>query len=288
SAAVQQRQASELEALAAARLASAERLVLLMQRKFEAGQATGFDIERTRAGVVALRVEQEQLRRARGEATHALDVLVGQTPGAPAASPTLASLAVPDWTPTRIPADLLSERPDVRAAEAKFAAETARWNAAEGERFPRLVLDLSGGRQRVESVGTRITGNIFSLGAGVSLPIFDGGAIRAGIETGEARSRAARAEFERTLLSALQDVENAYLGWHTQHAALEHQAEGVAVAERQLDRSRRLFEAGQVDATVVAEAEAGVLSAQASLIRTRAETAMQWGVLAKALSGSPV
>ncbi|MBG6333842.1 TolC family protein, partial [Pseudomonas aeruginosa] len=75
SAAVQQRQASELEALAAARLASAERLVLLMQRKFEAGQATGFDIERTRAGVVALRVEQEQLRRARGEATHALDVL---------------------------------------------------------------------------------------------------------------------------------------------------------------------------------------------------------------------
>ncbi|WP_417648785.1 TolC family protein, partial [Enterobacter hormaechei] len=54
SAAVQQRQASELEALAAARLASAERLVLLMQRKFEAGQATGFDIERTRAGVVAL------------------------------------------------------------------------------------------------------------------------------------------------------------------------------------------------------------------------------------------
>ncbi|MEN1648642.1 TolC family protein, partial [Pseudomonas aeruginosa] len=105
---------------------------------------------------------------------------------------------------------------------------------------------------------------------------------------GEARSRAARAEFERTLLSALQDVENAYLGWHTQHAALEHQAEGVAVAERQLDRSRRLFEAGQVDATVVAEAEAGVLSAQASLIRTRAETAMQWGVLAKALSGSPV
>lgn len=115
----------------------------------------------------------------------------------------------------------------------------------------------------------------------MSLPIFDGGAIRAGIETGEARSRAARAEFERTLLSALQDVENAYLGWHTQHAALEHQAEGVAVAERQLDRSRRLFEAGQVDATVVAEAEAGVLSAQASLIRTRAETAMQWGVLAK-------
>ena len=114
----------------------------------------------------------------------------------------------------------------------------------------------------------------------MSLPIFDGGAIRAGIETGEARSRAARAEFERTLLSALQDVENAYLGWHTQHAALEHQAE-VAVAERQLDRSRRLFEAGQVDATVVAEAEAGVLSAQASLIRTRAETAMQWGVLAK-------
>ncbi|HGI9957958.1 TolC family protein [Pseudomonas aeruginosa] len=288
SAAVQQRQADELGALATARLESAERLVLLTQRKFEAGQATGFDLERTRAGVVAVRVEQEQLRRARGEATHALDVLVGQTPGTSAATPALASLAVPDWTPSRIPAELLRERPDVRAAEARFAAETARWNAAEGERFPKLVLDLSGGRQRLESAGTRITGNIFSLGAGVSLPIFDGGAIRAGIETGEARSKAARAELERTLLSALQDVENAYLGWNAQRGALTHQAEGLAVAERQLDRSRLLFEAGQVDATVVAEAEAGVLSAQAELTRTRAEAAVQWGVLAKALSGSPI
>lgn len=113
----------------------------------------------------------------------------------------------------------------MRAAEAKFAAETARWNAAEGERFPKLVLDLSGGRQRVESAGTRITGNIFHLGPGFrcrsSMVARSVPASRP-----KARSRAARAEFERTLLSALQDVENAYLGWHTQHAALEHQTEG--------------------------------------------------------------
>lgn len=288
SAALQQRHADELSALAAARLVSAARLVVLTQRKFEAGQASGFDLERTRAGVVALRVEREQLRRARGEATHALDVLVGRIPGASASAPALASLTVPDWTPTRIPAQLLRERPDVRVAEARFAAETAHWNAAEGERYPKLVLDLSGGRQRVESAGTRITGNIFSLGAGVTLPIFDGGAIQAGIETGEARSRAARAEFERALLRALQDVENAYLGWRTQRVSLAHQTEGLAVAERQLDRCRRLFEAGQVDATVVAEAEAGLLLARAAQARARVEAAVQWGVLAKALSGAPV
>ena len=53
----------------------------LTEQKFKAGQATGFDIERTRSEVIALRVEQEQLRRVRGEATHALDVLVGRIPG---------------------------------------------------------------------------------------------------------------------------------------------------------------------------------------------------------------
>lgn len=286
-AALQQRQATELEDLAKKRLQVAERLQRLTEQKFDAGQVTGFDIERTRSEVVAIRVEQEQLRSARGEATHALDVLVGRIPGATGTSPALASLNMPDWTPQSVPGDLLKRRPDVRAAQARLAAATARWNAAEGERFPKLVLDLSGGRQRFENNGTRVAGNIFSLGLGVTLPILDGGAIQAGIDEGSARSRGAQADLKRTLLLALQDVENAYLGWQTQRASLQHQAEGLAVADRLLDRSRRLFEAGQVDATVVAEAERGTLSQQAALIRARAETAAKWGVLAKALSGSP-
>ncbi|WP_223865654.1 TolC family protein, partial [Enterobacter hormaechei] len=70
SAALQQRQAAELEDLAKERLQVAERLERLTEQKFKAGQATGFDIERTRSEVIALRVEQEQLRRVRGEATH--------------------------------------------------------------------------------------------------------------------------------------------------------------------------------------------------------------------------
>lgn len=91
SAALQQRQAAELEDLAKERLQVAERLERLTEQKFKAGQATGFDIERTRSEVIALRVEQEQLRRVRGEATHALDVLVGRIPGALGSGPALAS-----------------------------------------------------------------------------------------------------------------------------------------------------------------------------------------------------
>ncbi|EFE7260513.1 TolC family protein [Aeromonas caviae] len=287
SAALQQRQAAELEDLAKERLQVAERLERLTEQKFKAGQATGFDIERTRSEVIALRVEQEQLRRVRGEATHALDVLVGRIPGALGSGPALASLTMPDWTPRSVPGELLQQRPDVRAAQARLAAATARWNAAEGERLPKLVLDLSGGRQRFENNGTRVAGNIFSLGLGVTLPIFDGGAIQAGIDEGSARSRGAQADLERTVLLALQDVENAYLGWQTQRTSLQHQVDGLVVADRLLDRSRRLFEAGQVDATVVAEAERGTLSQRAALVRARADAAVQWGVLAKALSGSP-
>ena len=102
SAALQQRQAAELEDLAKERLQVAERLERLTEQKFKAGQATGFDIERTRSEVIALRVEQEQLRRVRGEATHALDVLVGRIPGALGSGPALASLTMPDAAARRI------------------------------------------------------------------------------------------------------------------------------------------------------------------------------------------
>ena len=125
SAALQQRQAAELEDLAKERLQVAERLERLTEQKFKAGQATGFDIERTRSEVIALRVEQEQLRRVRGEATHALDVLVGRIPGALGSGPALASLTMPDWTPRSVPGELLQQRPDVRAAQARLAAATA-------------------------------------------------------------------------------------------------------------------------------------------------------------------
>lgn len=103
-----------------------------------------------RCGLAAITL----LRRARGEATLVLDVLVSQVPGALGSGPALASLTAPDWTPTSVPGELLRQRPDVRAAEARLAAETARWNAAEGERFPKFALDLSGGRQRFENNGS--------------------------------------------------------------------------------------------------------------------------------------
>jgi outer membrane protein TolC len=147
------------------------------------------------------------------------------------------------------------------------------------------VLDLSGGRQRFENNGTRVAGNIFSLGLGVTLRSLTVEQYKRE-STRAQRSRGAQADLERTVC-LLQDVENAYLGWQTQRTSLQHQVDGLVVADRLLDRSRRLFEAGQVDADRCCRSGRGTLSQRAALVRARADAAVQWGVLAKALSGSP-
>src|SRR5205085_11345513 len=111
---------------------------------------------------------------------------------------------------TGLPSDLLSRRPDIRRAEADVSAAAGRLGAAGSDLFHKFTIAGLSGRQASGFGGLSLGGgNFFALGLLIQLPIFTGGRIRANIAANDARLQEARARYERTMITAVGEVENA-------------------------------------------------------------------------------
>src|SRR6185295_11390133 len=149
---------------------------------------------------------------AESRALHRLAILVGATPGALDAD--LASARTlpvpPPQIAVGIPAALLARRPDVRRAERSLAAETARIGVATADLYPDVSLsaafglDSTSGHDLVQGAS-----RAWSIGPSLRWPIFTGGRTQARIAAQDARAQAAAARFDKTVLAALADVEDA-------------------------------------------------------------------------------
>ncbi|MEW6592060.1 MAG: TolC family protein, partial [Pseudomonadota bacterium] len=222
------------------------------------------------------------------EAGHRLDLLRGQAPGslrarldAPAPLP-----AVPQALAVGIPADTLRQRPDVRAAERRLAAESARVGVAEAARYPAFRLTGSIG---LEALTLGALGNggaaTSSLLAAVTAPIFDAGRLRAQVEQQDAVREQAQVAYEQAVLNALQDVENALVALQ-QNRAREAALSAAAEATRSAAAlARQRYAAGLIDFQSVLDTERSRLSVEDSLASTRADGALALIRLYKALGG---
>ena len=178
---------------------------------------------RVQAGLVSsLDVEQARTQRAQTAATipnfqqqfdaavARLGVLTGQAPGAlrPLMAPARAIPAGPQTVGVGIPADTLRQRPDVRAAERSLAAATAQIGVARAQLYPALAIsgNIQTNATRLGDIGSAITGGLF---AGVTQAIFNGGRLRSQVRSAEAAADVALAAYKGTVLTALEDVENA-------------------------------------------------------------------------------
>ena len=137
---------------------------------------------------------------------------MGLTPGTLHArlAPTETLPRIPDGLAVGIPADTLRQRPDVRAAERRLAAETARVGVAEAARYPSFSLSGSIGVEALTAGALDSSGaGTSSLLGGITAPIFEGGRLRSQVEIQDAVREQAEVSYEQTVLTALQDVENA-------------------------------------------------------------------------------
>jgi outer membrane protein TolC len=169
----------------------------------------------------------------------------------------------------------LRQRPDLRAAERKVAAETARIGEAEAQRYPKLQLS---GTIGIENIAT-------SLIASIAGTIFDGGRLRQQVEIQSAVKDEALVAYRQAVLTALEDVENALaaLGNSTQRAASLRTATESARNAATLARQR--YEGGLADFTTVLDSQRTLLSVQDSLAATEAESASSLVRVYKALGG---
>ncbi|MEJ2760786.1 MAG: efflux transporter outer membrane subunit [Gammaproteobacteria bacterium] len=228
------------------------------------------------------------LRTAVVEARYRLAILLAKPPGElkarlkgtgsiPVASGKIAA---------GIPANTLRQRPDVRAAERRLAAQTARVGQAEAARYPSFNLSGSLGLAAL-SAGDLFTGDAVnnSLLAGITAPIFDSGRIRSNIAVQDARLEKARVAYRAAVLTALQDVENALVEVANTRQRRTQLGRAEATARQTLDLARQRYASGLADFQSVLDSQRTVLSLQDQLASSTGDYSTAVIQLYKALGG---
>jgi multidrug efflux system outer membrane protein len=269
-------------------LASQSETLQLTVWREQAGLVSSQDVEQARSNREQTRAQIPALETSLAESEHRLDILLGKVPGTLHAR--LAANGdlpvVPDQIAVGIPADTLRQRPDVRAAERRLAAETARVGVAEAARYPSFTLSGSIGLEAL-TLGGLGSGDavISSLFAGITGPIFDAGRLRAQVEIQDAVREQALVAYEQTVLTALQDVENALVALVRNRERVEALASAVESVRNAAQLARQRYSAGLIDFQSVLDSERSVLVLEESLASARANGVQTLIRLYKALGG---
>jgi NodT family efflux transporter outer membrane factor (OMF) lipoprotein len=184
-----------------------------------------------------------------------------------------------------LPAALLAQRPDLAASERLVAAAWAERGAAEAERYPQLRLSgaLTSGVLRVG--GARDDGEGWSFGPSLSLPLFDGGQRRAGVDAAQARFDETLAAHRGQVLLALREVEEALVRLDAAAAREGHAQAGARGYEASFQATQERWQRGLASAAELEDARRLALNAQASLVQVQRERVGAWVALYKATGG---
>lgn len=260
----------------------------LVESLLGAGRGTDLDVARARAQLETTRAAVPRLEAAAAQAIHRLSVLAGEPPAglrellAPTAAlpPAPARIAIGD------PAGLLRRRPDVAAAERRLAAATARIGVAVADLFPRVSLTGSFGylATSLDDLGSA-RARTTSLGPFLQWAAFDLGRVRDRIRAVEAGADIRLAVYEKTVLTALEETENALVRLDASRAAQAHLLVAEQAAAEAAELARIRFEHGLDSFLAVLDAEARLLAAQDALAQSATETAAAFVALYEALGG---
>jgi NodT family efflux transporter outer membrane factor (OMF) lipoprotein len=269
--------------------ARAQRETLDLTRvRLNAGLGTDLEVARAEAQVAATESQVPTFQTRAAQAMHRLAVLSGKAPAALTGE--LAEIkdipAPPPAIPAGVPSELLRRRPDIRRAERELAAATARVGVATADLFPRFRLTGSAGLQSnaFSSLGDSAS-SFWSIGPGVSLPIFNAGSVRAGIRVQNARTDAALARYEQTVLRSLEEVENALVAYRQEFSRRALLAQAVASSQRSVQLSQQLFQRGLTDFLNVLDAQQALYQNQDLLVQSDANVSANAVALFKALGG---
>lgn len=260
----------------------------LVEAKATDGLTGELPVAQTRALLQTTRAEAPSLEAAVEVAAHRLAVLLGREPGALLAElrPARPLPRFHDPVPLGLPADLLRRRPDVQRAEREVAAATADIGVARADLFPHFYLTGSPSLQSA-SFTTLFEGNslAWTIGPTLEWKALAGGRIRARIEGAKAREAAALIRYEKTVLGALTEVEDALTQYGREYARREELARALQSSERAVALARAQFNEGLTGFLTVLDAQRSRNDVAGQLIRSEMETARNLVALAKALAG---
>jgi multidrug efflux system outer membrane protein len=260
----------------------------LTQARLDAGRGTELDTSRAQSQLSATLATIGPLEASVARSIHRLSVLTGRQPSAldGLLTPERDLPPLPQLTAVGNPAALLRRRPDIRVAERQLAASTALVGVAIGDLFPKVTFTGSFGYSASEPAGLgKSASRGYVIGPAISWAALDLGRVRAEVAGSRARSDAALAGYEQTVLRALEETEDALITHARARDSLKDAADAAAASRTAAHIARTRFEGGMVDFLDVLDAERTQLAAEDSLARSRTDAATSLIALYKALGG---
>jgi NodT family efflux transporter outer membrane factor (OMF) lipoprotein len=196
---------------------------------------------------------------------------------------------VPEQIPAGLPSDLLLRRPDIRQAEAQLHSATAQIGVAVAQLFPQFSL-TGGANWQTTQVRSWFNGSSRGLfiGPSAAWPIFQGGAIVSNIHVQEALRDQAFVTYQQTVLTALQEVENALVAFSKEQVHHKLLQDAVTADRKAVDLSLKLFQEGQTDFLNVLTAERQQYTDESALTQSTQNIASDLIALFNALGGGPL
>jgi multidrug efflux system outer membrane protein len=269
-------------------LAAQQHSANITQERRDAGFASELDVVNATALVANTQAQIPRLETAARQSAHALAVLLGRAPTELSGDLTQAG-PVPTASaavPTGIPSELLRRRPDIRSAEANAHAATARIGVAVADMFPRFSLTGSLNQQSARlSDWLSPSARSSSFGPGFNWALFQGGSIRANIRVQQALRDEAVLAYRKTVLVAMQEVEDTMVASSNEHKRRASITEAVSANRRAVELSLKLYTAGQTDFINVLNAQRSLLQSESELTLSNFTLASQLIALYKALGG---
>ncbi|MCX8957323.1 efflux transporter outer membrane subunit [Erwinia psidii] len=256
------------------------------QQKY--GLAPAMDVEKARAQLSSLHAQLPQYEAQIHQAMNGLAVLTGKPPGAldGELSAVRPLPALPKVVPVGLPSTLARRRPDVRQAEAKLHAATANIGVSVAQLFPDLSLTGQFGMRNTDiSYLDNWSSHFYSFGPSVSLPIFQGGRLVSGVKMARAEQASAALNYRQTVLTALQDVENALVSYRTDQQQVAGLDQSVEAFQNAFNLANDSYAKGLSSFIEALDAQRQLSQAQQQAISARLQSSLDLVALYKALGG---
>jgi outer membrane protein, multidrug efflux system len=263
-------------------------ILQLTRSRYQSGLTSDLDVQQAEALLTATQAQVPALETGFAQSVHHLAVLLGEVPGAllQKMSEPRPILLTPPAVPVGLPSDLLKRRPDIERAERELAAATAQIGVARADLFPKFSLSGVAGLSSTSSSNwLEYASRYWTLGPTVSWDLFEGGRLRANVRVQEARAQQALDGYRQTILSALEDTENALVAYSKEQTRRQSLARSVDASQAAFDLSSELYRSGLVDFLSVLDSERALYNAQDTLVGSTQSVSLDLVQLYKALGG---
>ncbi|KMQ80910.1 Outer membrane component of tripartite multidrug resistance system [Candidatus Burkholderia pumila] len=287
----QLRGAQAIKQITLAEIDAEQQILDLTREQACVGLTSQQDVQSASAQVGILQAQLPRLDAQIAQAMNGLSVLTGSPPGTLDVELTDNSGSavvppVPPTVPVGLPSTLARRRPDIRQAEAQLHAATAEVGVAVAQLYPDISLTGQVGIRATKASYLAHWSSLFwSVGPSISLPIFEDGALRANVRVAKAEAGAAALQYRRTVLSALQDVDNALVNYRTEQdrrAALVRTVEANRIS---LQLATDIYHKGITAFVTVLDAERQLAQTRTQLAQSTVNVTTNFIAVYKSLGG---